>query len=132
MYQRPREGSSLGRRELIRRASCEYNVDIGGAAAHQRVRGRTLSLGGDEMTDNLVAVYGSQGPLAAEVAKSKLESEGITAILRYEAVGRALGLTVDGVGWVEVLVKPEDAALARELLEEGPCIETSEPDQGPA
>ena len=84
------------------------------------------------MTDDLVAVYGSQGPLAAEVAKSKLESEGITAMLRYEAVGRALGLTVDGVGWVEVLVRPEDAVLARELLQEGSDAEASEPGQDPA
>lgn len=70
------------------------------------------------MTDDLVSVYGSQGPLGAEVAKSKLESEGIVAMLRYEAVGRAFGLTVDGMGWVEVLVRPKDAALARELLRE--------------
>lgn len=84
------------------------------------------------MTDDLVAVYGSQGPLAAEVAKSKLESEGIVAMLRYEAVGRALGLTVDGVGWVEVLVRPEDAALARELLAEGADVEAPDASQDTA
>jgi hypothetical protein len=68
--------------------------------------------------DDLVEVYISQGPLAAEVARSKLEAEGIAAMLRYEAVGRALGLTVDGLGKVTVLVRPQDAERAREMLAE--------------
>lgn len=66
----------------------------------------------------LVVVYTSQGPLAAEVAKSKLETAGIPALLRYEAIGRVLGLTVDGLGKVEVLVNAEREAEARELLQE--------------
>jgi hypothetical protein len=61
-------------------------------------------------------VYVSQGPLAAEVAKSKLEAAGIPVLLRYEAIGRVLGLTVDGLGQVEVLVSAEREAEARELL----------------
>ena len=64
-------------------------------------------------------VYVSQGPLAAEVAKSKLESHGIVTVLRYEPIGRALGLTVDGLGKVEVLVSEADLSDARALLEEG-------------
>ena len=46
------------------------------------------------MMDNnadLVIVYVSQGPLGAEVAKSKLESQGIPTMLRYESIGRVLG-----------------------------------------
>ena len=66
--------------------------------------------------DDWVVVYVSQGPLAAEVAKSKLEACGIGALLRYEAIGRILGLTVDGLGRVEVLVPPELAEQAREAL----------------
>ena len=46
--------------------------------------------------DEPVVVFTSHGPLGAEVAKSKLSSEGILAVLRFEAVGRVLGLTVDG------------------------------------
>lgn len=69
-----------------------------------------------------VVVFVSQGPLAAEVARSKLESEGIPAMLRYPSVGRVLGLTVDGLGRVEVLVPAEYAAQAREALaEEAPA-----------
>jgi hypothetical protein len=65
-----------------------------------------------------VVVYVSQGPLAAEVVRSKLESEGIPAMLRYPSVGRVLGLTVDGLGRVEVLVPPVYEDVAREILAE--------------
>lgn len=72
-----------------------------------------------EDAPDLVAVFASQGPLSAEVAKSKLESHGISALLRYQAIGRVLGLTVDGLGRVEVLVPAADAPRARQLLAEG-------------
>jgi len=65
-----------------------------------------------------VIVYVSQGPLGAEVAKSKLESEGLPLRLRYQSIGRVLGLTVDGLGKVEVLVPEAYADVARELLAE--------------
>lgn len=68
--------------------------------------------------DEPVVVFTSHGPLEAEVAKSILSSEGILAVLRFEAVGRVLGLTVDGLGMVEVLVAPADAERAREILVE--------------
>ena len=87
------------------------------------------------MDDDLVVVYVSQGPLAAEVAKSKLESYGLTVALRYSPVGRVLGLTVDGLGRVEVLVAPQDEARARELLEEAQEPEATDddaPDPGAA
>jgi len=66
----------------------------------------------------LVVVYISQGPLGAEVARSKLQSEGIPALLRYASVGRVLGLTVDGLGRVEVLVPARFAPQARAALAE--------------
>jgi hypothetical protein len=69
-------------------------------------------------TDDLVLVYASQGPLGAEVARAKLAANNIEAMARYSAVGRALGLTVDGLGLVEVYVRARDATAARALLEE--------------
>ena len=63
-----------------------------------------------------VVVYTSQGPLAADVARGKLQSEGIPVMLRYPSVGRVLGLTVDGLGRVEVLVPAAYEARAREAL----------------
>ena len=64
----------------------------------------------------LVSVYTSNGPLAAEVVKGRLESAGIPAMLKYESVGRTMGLIVDGLGEVQVLVPKEREQEARELL----------------
>ncbi len=64
----------------------------------------------------LVTVYYAQGMLTAEVVKGRLESVGIPVFLRYEAVGQILGLTVDGLGTVEVQTPEEWADDALELL----------------
>jgi hypothetical protein len=71
---------------------------------------------------DLVVVYVSQGPLAAEVARAKLEGEGIPVTLRYSSIGRVLGLTVDGLGRVEVVVPREHEAAARVVLEEDDAL----------
>ncbi|MBI4790265.1 MAG: DUF2007 domain-containing protein [Chloroflexi bacterium] len=63
-----------------------------------------------------VTVYISNGPLGAELVKGRLESAGIPAMLKYESAGRVFGLTVDGLGQVEVLVAKEREHEARELL----------------
>jgi hypothetical protein len=70
-----------------------------------------------KMTEpKLVTVYYAQGMLTAEVVKGRLESVGIPVFLRYEAVGQILGLTVDGLGTVEVQTPEEWADDALELL----------------
>ncbi|MHB1295026.1 MAG: hypothetical protein ACYC4R_08500 [Anaerolineae bacterium] len=79
--------------------------------------------------DNLVTVYVSQGPLGAEVALSKLTGLGIPALLRYQAIGRVLGLTVDGLGKVEVRVPVAYEDDARAALVELP-VDLSEEDAG--
>jgi hypothetical protein len=66
----------------------------------------------------LVPVYRSHGMLSAEVVKGKLESAGIPVLLKYEAVGQIFGLTVDGLGQVEVQVPEEWAEDALALIEE--------------
>jgi hypothetical protein len=66
----------------------------------------------------LVTVYVSQGMLSAQVVRGKLESAGIPVLLKYEAIGQIIGLTVDGLGRVDVLVPEEYAADAEYLLEE--------------
>ena len=68
----------------------------------------------------LVVVFVSQGPLQAEMAKGKLEAQGIPVMLRFQAIGRVLGLTVDGLGRVDVLVPATYEATARDVLEESP------------
>lgn len=52
----------------------------------------------------------------ADIVKGKLEAEGIPVELRYEAVGKVYGLTVDGLGAVDVLVPAESLEKAREVL----------------
>ena len=66
----------------------------------------------------LVTVYISQGMLPAQVVRGKLESAGIPVLLKYEAIGQIIGLTVDGLGRVEVQVPEECAADAEYLLQE--------------
>lgn len=66
----------------------------------------------------LTTVCVAQGLLQAEVYKSKLESAGIPVLLEYESIGPILGITVDGLGQVQIMVPTELADEARELLEE--------------
>ncbi len=58
----------------------------------------------------------TQGLLQAEVVRTYLRSHGIPALLRYESAGRALGITVDGLGEVQVLVPARWKQRARRLL----------------
>ncbi len=68
--------------------------------------------------DPLVKVYESQGIYPAEVVKAKLEANGIPVLLKYESVGQIIGLTVDGLGRVEVHVPSEYAEQAMDLVDE--------------
>lgn len=76
----------------------------------------------------LVTIYIAFGQLEAQVAKTKLESAGIPALLRYESAGVVLGLTVDGLGEVRVMVPEDLASEARELLNEPPPLEIGDSD----
>ena len=64
----------------------------------------------------MTLVYRTAGLLQAEVIKGRLESAGIPVLLDYESAGRAIGITVDGLGEVRVLVPDERAEDAKELL----------------
>ena len=82
----------------------------------------------------LVTVYRSMGMLGAQVVKAKLEAAGIPAMLKYESAGLVFGLTVDGLGMVEVQVPEEYADEAEALVTEEPDGEPAAeegPDTGP-
>jgi hypothetical protein len=64
----------------------------------------------------LATVYVASGQPEAEIIRGRLESEGIPAILRYEAAGFIYGLTIDGLGQVEVQVPSSLAQHARRIL----------------
>ena len=73
---------------------------------------------------NLVTVYRSMGMLGAQVVKAKLEAYEIPVMLKYDSAGLVFGLTVDGLGMVEVQV-PEDRAEEAEAIvaEDEPEVE---------
>jgi len=58
------------------------------------------------------------GWMEAQIVKGRLESAGIPALLKYEAIGKVYGLTVDGLGKVEILVPETLKEKALEELEE--------------
>jgi hypothetical protein len=60
-----------------------------------------------------------QGRLEAEFIKSYLESQGIEVELFQESIGHHIyPVTVDGLGRVQIFVPKDQAAEARQLLEE--------------
>ncbi|MFN8596030.1 MAG: DUF2007 domain-containing protein [Anaerolineae bacterium] len=81
--------------------------------------------------EGLEVVYRAYGMLEAEAIKGRLETSGIPAALDYESVGRAYGITIDGLGEVRVLVPIERAADARELLTEEPGDEVTDDETAP-
>ena len=65
----------------------------------------------------LVRVWTCQGWDLAQIYKSKLEAADIPVLLKYESAGLVFGLTVDGLGKVDILVPEPFAAEAEELLQ---------------
>jgi hypothetical protein len=68
----------------------------------------------------LVKVYSAANELDAEMIKSILEDEGISAMISAETYGRLLGGTfgTSGIGDVRVLVRPEEAERAARIISE--------------
>ena len=56
------------------------------------------------------------GMMEAEIIKSKLENFEIPCMLKFEAVGRLLGITSDGLGKVQVMVPLDYLEKAKEIL----------------
>jgi hypothetical protein len=67
---------------------------------------------------NWVTVHRTNGVTEAEILKGMLESFGIPARVSCEAVGRVLGLTVDGMGVAALLVPASRAKEAQDILAE--------------
>lgn len=56
-------------------------------------------------------------PVEAEIILSKLRSAGIEAWCRHEAASVVYGLTIDGLGQQDIMVRAEDLAEAQVALE---------------
>ena len=68
------------------------------------------------MTDHSRCVFVANGRFEAQQVQSFLAAEGISSTFRGESLSATHGLTLDGLGRVEVIVDEADADRARELL----------------
>jgi hypothetical protein len=62
-------------------------------------------------------IYIASGQPEAQIIKGRLELDGIPAILRYESLGLVYGLTVDGLGQVEIQVPSNLVQNAKDILD---------------
>ena len=68
------------------------------------------------MEQQWIVVYTAQGEPEETQVRSFLKAHGIPTSTRGEALRKTHGLTLDGLGQVEILVAPEHAADARALM----------------
>ena len=69
------------------------------------------------MNHQLHRVFVASGEIQAQQVRAFLEAAGIATAVRGEALRITHGLTLDGLGAVEISVAEEDADRARTLLE---------------
>jgi hypothetical protein len=79
-----------------------------------------------ESEHKLVTVYRAFGQPEAEIIKGRLSAEGIPAILKYESLGPVYGLTMDGLGQVEVQVPYKYEERAKDILANSDDLEDDE------
>jgi hypothetical protein len=70
------------------------------------------------MAHEWTVVYTAQGEFEETQVQSFLAAHDIPTTTRGEALRKTHGLTLDGLGQVEILVAPEHEEAARRLLEE--------------
>ena len=68
------------------------------------------------MDHELRSVFVASGEIHAQQVRAFLEAAGIQSSERGEALRHTHGLTVDGLGTVEIMVAESDADRARNLL----------------
>lgn len=78
------------------------------------------------MTSDLSELTVCDGLMEAEIIKSKLESREIPVHLEFEAIGRILGLTMDGLGKVKIMVPSQFLVNAKKIIGEESASEGEE------
>ena len=68
------------------------------------------------MKDQHTVVGTADGEIQAQQIRAFLEAHGIACAFRGESLRLTHGLTVDGLGQVDILVRDEDVEQARALL----------------
>lgn len=82
-------------------------------------RGRGLQCEGleDAVNDEPVVVSTVQGEFEEQALRTFLEANGIPTVVRGEALRKTHAFILDGLGAVEIMVAPEHAAAARDLID---------------
>jgi len=93
----------------------ERTAGLGGASG-----GGSAETGRDAETGEPVVLATLYDPVEAEIIVGKLHSAGISAYLRHEAASVVFGLTVDGMGQQDIMVRAEDLPEAQAALEREP------------
>jgi hypothetical protein len=75
-------------------------------------------------------VFVASGEIQAQQMRAFLEAAGIPSIVRGESLRHTHGLTLDGLGGVQILVADEDAEQARELIASAEDGSLRLPDEG--
>ena len=81
------------------------------------------------MDERMQRVFVANGEIHAQQIRAFLETAGIPTLVHGEALRHTHGLTLNGLGTVEILVAPEDAAQARALLDSAEAGEFRVPDE---
>jgi hypothetical protein len=68
------------------------------------------------MDQDLQCVFVASGEMQAQQVRAFLEAAGVPTVERGESLRNTHGLTLDGLGAVEILVPAADAEQARSLL----------------
>ena len=81
------------------------------------------------MNPQLRCVFVANGEVHAQQVRAFLEAAGIPTAVRGESLRNTHGLTLDGLGAVEITVAEADAANARALLESAEAGQFRLPDE---
>ena len=84
----------------------------------------------DEELQQLQRVWVANGEMAAQQVRAFLEAAGIATLERGEALRNTHGLTIDGLGAVEIYVSAADAERARSLIDSAEAGRLRLPDEG--
>lgn len=69
----------------------------------------------------MVTLVCVNNPVEAEIIMARLRSAGIPVYNKHEAAGTVYGITVDGLGKQEIIVRAEDLLEAQAALEKDEC-----------
>ena len=70
----------------------------------------------EESSAELVRIFDAQGESEAGLVRGLLASHGIETVTLADSVQSVYPLTFDGLGMVRIMVRPEDAEMARRIL----------------